>query len=110
KQLARTQPLGREGLLVVHYIESLPVSAPQPAAPSRSGPGSSPAGRKPPGSKEPAPAKTRKVLTIVWDQPDAWCSDNASYSGTTDGYAAGDALNVTLQEQGRGRHKTSLKL
>jgi hypothetical protein len=110
-QLAQTHaPLGRKGVLVVRHVDPLPSSAPSPAAPSPSPPAPSAAASKAPPVKEPPPTKTRKVLTIAWNQPEAWCSDNAAYSGTTDGYAAGDALEVALQEQGGGTHKTSLKL
>src|SRR5262245_48832810 len=55
---------------------------------------------------EPAATKTehpiRQVVSIEWQAPEAWCSEQAGFRGTTDGYGA-ETLDVSLQEQG-GSH------
>ncbi len=110
-QLAPSRvPLGRAGVLVVRHVEALPVSAPPPAAPSPSPSVPLPPGRSSPPVKEAPPTRARKVLSIAWNQAEAWCSENAAYGGTTDGYTSGDDVEVALQEQGGGPHKTSLRL
>jgi hypothetical protein len=63
-----------------------------------------------PAATGPAPGKTRKVLNIAWSQAETWCSEDAAYAVTTEGYAAGDALDVTVQGLGGGAHKEALKL
>ena len=77
-------------------VVSPPLRAPEPLA-------------SPP---QPVPS-ARQVLTIEWNQPEAWCSEDATYDGTTEGYAAGDTLDVLFQEQkegGKDVHKASLQL
>ncbi len=43
---------------------------------------------------QPCPKGTKKVLTIVWDTADAWCSDTVHLQGTTENYADGEKLSL----------------